>query len=254
MTTLVSCLMVTRDRVELARRAVDCFAAQTWPDKELVIVDDGDADYAPMIAPYVDRGLAIRYVKLTPEHGRLLGSLRNLSIDHAAGEWCLQWDDDEWYHPDRIATQMRARGDAAAVALKWTLVDVPTEGHGRLSFRADSGIATPGTVLHHRDAARYPNLARNEDGVFLAAARRNGLAVLGKESSHLFVRCYHGANTWDQQHFLRRLRRRPADWLPYARTVITGDIRRHPAFVLEPREANTIAALHAYRPHGVEAR
>ena len=38
---LVSCLMVTKDRPGLARRAVRCFQAQRWPARELVIVDDG---------------------------------------------------------------------------------------------------------------------------------------------------------------------------------------------------------------------
>ena len=32
----VSCLMVTRNRVELARRAVTCFANQTWEGEEIV--------------------------------------------------------------------------------------------------------------------------------------------------------------------------------------------------------------------------
>ncbi|MBU6315856.1 MAG: glycosyltransferase family 2 protein [Acidobacteria bacterium] len=251
MTELVSCLMVTRDRVELARRAVDCFVSQTWSDTELVIVDDGDTNYGQMLEPYVRRGHRIRYHRLEAQPGWLLGELRNISIDLAAGDWCIQWDDDEWYHPERIATQMRARGNAAAVALKWTLLDVPTKDRGRLAFRGDSGIATPGTVLHHRHAARYPNLARNEDGVFLADARRKGLVVLGRECSHLFVRCFHGTNTWDQQHFLRRLRRRPVDWLPYVVASLTGDLRRHPAFRLEPREVATIDALRSYRPHEV---
>src|SRR5262249_44932299 len=38
----VSCLMVTRDRLALAKRAIRCFAAQTHPDCELVVLCDGD--------------------------------------------------------------------------------------------------------------------------------------------------------------------------------------------------------------------
>jgi hypothetical protein len=37
---LVSAIMPTRARPQFAREAVDLFLAQTWPNKELVILDD----------------------------------------------------------------------------------------------------------------------------------------------------------------------------------------------------------------------
>ena len=159
----------------------------------------------------------------------------------------MQWDDDEWYHPARIRVQMALRGTRAAVALKWTLMHLESEQRGTLAFRADSGVATPGTVLHRRDAARYPNLSRNEDGVFLTALRKRGLLALDEAHSHLFVRCFHGGNTWDENHFLRRLRRRPQDWLPYLRALAVNDLTVHPAFHLVGRELDTLAAMNAYR-------
>ena len=36
----VSCLMVTRQRYVFAQRAIACFRRQTYPNKELIIVDD----------------------------------------------------------------------------------------------------------------------------------------------------------------------------------------------------------------------
>src|SRR5690606_9633386 len=102
---LVSCLMVTRDRPRLARRAVGCFLAQTYPNAELVIVDDGGVDYGPMLSSLGGRA-PIRYHRLRPEPERRLGALRNESLDRAAGEYVVQWDDDEWYHPERVARQM----------------------------------------------------------------------------------------------------------------------------------------------------
>src|SRR5262245_57789486 len=97
---LVSCLMVTRNRAKLARRAIACFQAQTWANKELVIVDDGDEDYAPVLAPY-RRDLHIVYHRLPPDPARTLGAARNISLELASGDYCAQWDDDEWYHPER---------------------------------------------------------------------------------------------------------------------------------------------------------
>ena len=244
---LVSCLMVTRDRPHLAERAVHCFARQTWQCRELVIIDDGDVDYSAMLAPFQAAGALIRYVRIVSRPDVLLGELRNLAIDAADGEWCLQWDDDEWYDVERIAVQMAHRGDHAAVALRWTLMSVESAEHGRLAFRADAGIATPGTVLHRRDAARYPNLRRGEDSAVLRQLRAHGLVVLGSEWSHLFVRCFHGDNTWDEAHFLQRLRRRPVDWPSYAAARWWHrDLRRHRAFRLNVDEQACLAALDRY--------
>ncbi len=247
MSDMVSCLMVTCNRMDLARRSVACFEAQQWADKELVIVDDGHQDYTPMLAPFIDRGLRIRYHRIERRESVRLGELRNLSLSLADSEWCMQWDDDEWYHPERIRVQMAARGSRSAVALKWTLMHLESPQHGTLTFRSDSGVATPGTILHRRDAARYPNLSRNEDGVYLAALRKQGMFVLGEAHSHLFVRCFHGGNTWDEQHFLSRLHRRPQDWWPYLRAKAANDLTLHPAFALDSRELRTVRAMLAYR-------
>lgn len=245
----VSCLMVTRERRVLAERAVACFASQTWPNRELVILDDGDEDYAPMLAPFISAGHAIRYCRVERDPARRLGGLRNASIELADGDWCAQWDDDEWYGPKRIERQMAAlsAGDVAS-ALRWTLMAVDSPMLGPLTFRADTGFATPGTVLHRRDAAQYPDLARGEDAVFLKSLRdAGGVAVLGKDDAHLFVRCFHGCNTWDESHFLRRLHRRPADWPSYATARwLHRDLRRHRAFNLTAAERATSDLLHQW--------
>ena len=38
---LVSCVMPTHNRRDFILTAIDCFLNQTYPEKELVIVDDG---------------------------------------------------------------------------------------------------------------------------------------------------------------------------------------------------------------------
>ena len=243
---LVSALMVTRDRVALARRAIACLVAQTYRPIELVVVDDGDADYAPMLAAFADR-LPVRYLRMAPQPGRHLGALRNLALDAAAGELCAQWDDDEWYHPDRRRRQVDAlAGGAVASVLRWTLMHVDTPAWRDLPYRADAGRGTPGTIVHRRTAVRYPNLRRSEDARFLEAIAATGrVAVLGRGDSHLFVRCFHGGNTWDEAHFKKRLRRTPLAAAHYLWARLRGDLRRHPQLRLTGAEAAAIAALRA---------
>ncbi len=103
---LVSCLMVTRGRLFPARFAVDCFRAQGWASRELVLVCDAPGT---AIEAYC-RELGDERIRLvypsTPAAS--LGELRNLSLEAARGDWVCQWDDDDLYHPDRIALGMQA--------------------------------------------------------------------------------------------------------------------------------------------------
>ena len=240
--------MVTRNRAALARRAVLCLARQTFRSHELVIVDDGDEDYEPMLAPFRSQ-LTIHYHRVAPEPGRRLGGLRNLSFELANGDYCVQWDDDEWYHPQRIEMQMQAlrEQNADASLLKWTLMHIDAEGMIERAYRADAAFGTPGTILHRRTDHRYPNDARGEDSVFMRSLRRTGrIAVMDERYSHLFIRCFHGNNTWELEHFQKRLRRTPL-WLAYylkARWV-DRDIFKHPAFALTDAERESIRQFFA---------
>ena len=244
---LVSCLMVTANRSDIARVAIECFSEQTWLKKELVILDDGEEDYSELIASF-DCADLVRYIKLAPANPRLSqGELRNLSNEEARGEWCVQWDDDEWYHPDRLAIQLNAavQADVGASALKWTLMHVKDDSDQSLTFRGDSGIATPGTLLFRKGDVRYPHLARNEDGIFLRDVKDNhGLVVLDENHSHLFVRVFHGSNTWEKDHFLARLHRRAIDWPSWVWSRwIMSDVTKHRAFKLSSREKDSLQRM-----------
>ncbi|HEX6390539.1 MAG TPA: glycosyltransferase, partial [Solirubrobacteraceae bacterium] len=99
---LISCLMVTRDRLRLAKAAIASFALQTHPNRELVIVTDGSERYRGALARYVDAiGIdGVRFV-VPDEQDLPLGALRNLAVAAARGEIVCQWDDDDYSHPER---------------------------------------------------------------------------------------------------------------------------------------------------------
>lgn len=247
---LVSCLMVTGGRPQLVRRAVGCFLSQSYPNRELVILSDNASDEIELRPlEMVDSRIRVRMTAHDPN--RRLGELRNMTIDLARGEWLTQWDDDDWYGSHRIAVQLKAAMDTGkgASALKFTLMHLCTADGRTMSFRGDTGIATPGTILHRRTNVRYPNLGKNEDGQFLRAVRDElGLAVLGEEHSSSFVRVFHGSNTWDERHFLRRLRRTPKLWIEYQIAAnFRRDVREHPRFRLRPDELEVLRELAEYR-------
>jgi mannosyltransferase OCH1-like enzyme/glycosyltransferase involved in cell wall biosynthesis len=103
---LVSCLMVTKNRDQLARSAIECFLNQTYPDKELIIIDDGDRHELEKFVTELNSPQIVYY--RLPSQGLTLGELRNLAVEKATGYYLAQWDDDDLYHPQRLELQVQA--------------------------------------------------------------------------------------------------------------------------------------------------
>jgi hypothetical protein len=125
-----------------------------------------------------------------------------------------------------------------ASVLRHTLMHLDTPAFSAHPYRTGLRRGTPGTVLHARSAVRYPNQPRGEDSVYLRRLRSvMPVTIMDELSSHLFIRCYHGQNTWDYGHFTERLHYTWRDKVHYARaTLLRRDLFSHPAFALTPDE------------------
>lgn len=100
----VCAVMLTRDRPAMARRAVECFRAQTYdPIKRvLIIYDSGDNAW---FDPRSDSENEM-HIHCPMHAGKSIGELRNLANRYAFGEVILHLDSDDWSHPNRIAEQV----------------------------------------------------------------------------------------------------------------------------------------------------
>lgn len=236
----VSCLMVTGGRSRLCRRSVGCFLRQTYSNRELVVIDDGDEDLSGVLADVPAADLV--YVKLprTPEN--VLGKLRNLSMQCARGEYLAQWDDDDWYHAERIERQVGVMQDGYdACTLSATLMHLNTREFTDHPYVGILRDGVPGSIMHTAaQNYRYPEVRRAEDSAYLRMWRRSRCTVLPQTDAHLFIRCFHGKNTWEAKHFLRRVRNRPLDLVGYVWwRHVRKDLFSHPRFRLsEAQEAS----------------
>ena len=86
---LVSCLMVTADRPQLMRRSIRCYDRQTYPNRELVVIDDGETNLAPILEDLPED--EVTYVTLDPEIDHVLGTLRNVALDEASRCMRVPW-------------------------------------------------------------------------------------------------------------------------------------------------------------------
>jgi glycosyltransferase involved in cell wall biosynthesis len=99
----ISALMPTHDRREFIPRSIRCFLAQQYPadwDVELVVLDDG----SDPIKDLIPEDPRIKYFQELPKRNH--GQKMNRCMELGRGEFCIVWDDDDWYASDRLVRQI----------------------------------------------------------------------------------------------------------------------------------------------------
>lgn len=198
---LVSCVMPTFNRRAFIPLALSSFRAQNYPNKELIVVDDGSDSVADL---FLDDP-SLRYVGL--KQRLTIGAKRNLACQEARGEIIAHWDDDDWYSPDRLSQQVAPilAGTAEITGLaNRCMLEVPA---GRfwapandLHRRMFVGDVHGGTLVYRKtilaDNIRYPETNLAEDAGLLHQAIRRRKRLLRLENTDLFVYLRHNRNAW----------------------------------------------------------
>ena len=225
---LVTAIMPTRNRPDFALQAVRYFLDQDYPDKELVVLEDGTSTLAGRL-PDDPR---IRHV-VTGLPARSIGTMRNEACRLARGEIVAHWDDDDWYGPERISRQVAAirSGEADITALRDSLMfDLPgwrfwrcrPELHRRMFVRDVHG----GTLVYRRQVwaqmARFPDCSLAEDAMFLEQAMQRGARLRTVAAEGLFVYLRHSGNAWN---FTCGLTGGPGSWESMPEPVFAAETR-----------------------------
>lgn len=106
----ISVVVPTFRRSELLPRALDSLLQQTWPNIQVVVVDDnlpesGSAKATTAaLEPYLSRDNFI-YVHTSGAIGG--GAARNLALRHCTGEYIAFLDDDDRFLPDKLERQLQ---------------------------------------------------------------------------------------------------------------------------------------------------
>ena len=105
LTPLVSVLLSTRNGSRYLEEALGSLAAQTYPELEIVAVDDGSNDSTPdILARFVARHPRTRLLRT---EGVGLAAALHRAAGEATGAYLARQDDDDRSHPERIARQIR---------------------------------------------------------------------------------------------------------------------------------------------------
>ena len=197
---VISCLCISNHRPHHLRKAIACFMAQTYPNKELVILSEKpDPEYEALIAPYSTESIKYYNVggpKLT------LGECRNMAIEKSTGDYFCIWDDDDWYHAQRLEIQLEEilRSNKSASVLTFCLLFDSVNKAAHLSLP----VLPPQTLMCKKSIVTkdimYPPWNREEDAYFFYTLVVNNI-LYPIINPILYIYVFHGGNTWNLEHF-----------------------------------------------------
>lgn len=104
MKPLVSILIPCYNAESWLAQTIESALAQTWPNKEIIVVDDGSTDGSLSIA----RTYEAKNVKIISQANKGASSARNRALGVAKGEFIQYLDADDLLAPDKIERQMDA--------------------------------------------------------------------------------------------------------------------------------------------------
>ncbi len=163
-TPLVSVIIPAYNATAFLGETLDSVLAQTYPNLEIIVVDDGSTDATPeLLDSYGDRIRVLRQANAGQ------AAARNHGAREARGELLAFLDSDDLWDPDKIARQVELLGRfpaALAVYCDHRTIDAqgrPVASNAALDYPRASGdmlralllgccIITPGLVLLRRHA------------------------------------------------------------------------------------------------------
>jgi hypothetical protein len=193
---LVSCIMPTANRRIFVPQAIRYFQRQTYPHRELVILDDGRQELADLIPP----DSQVRYVRM--DHKSTMGAKHNLACELARGEVIVHWDDDDWMADWRLSYQIEILLAHSSVNTLCGLkrlyfYDPAAEQAWEYIYSADERPwVSGGTFCYRREfwlTHRFPDMNEGADTVFVWGLR--DAEILAHVRHDFYVGVVHAANT-----------------------------------------------------------
>ena len=226
----VSCIMPTSDRHRLVLQAITYFGDQDYPNKELLVLDDGEAP----LAEFARGDERVRYLRLDQKSP--LGGKRNLACQEARGDIIVHWDDDDWMASWRLSYQVRAliENNAAVCGLdKLYFYEPERDLAWQYVYPERSRFWVAGATLCYLKSFwrqnPFPNINVGEDTRFVWGGDAGKMMAL--HDSNFYVAMIHSGNT-------SRKRTNDPRYRPVApeqiRQMMCGDFEDHARLFCKP--------------------
>lgn len=194
---LISCLCVTENRPDFMPWLLWNWKRQTHNSTELVIVDASEKPFKSKV-----KGVRVIHAPHTN-----IPTRRNIAIQEAKGDLVAWFDDDDWYHPERLDVLSRLITDDTPIAgpkLAW-FVNLFTLQAKRFVQR--KGVLNSGLVAQKQVLLDLPYDESQDKGSDLdwlvAARQRYRIAETFEVPSFFLCHNQNAGNTADVHQFNR---------------------------------------------------
>ncbi len=135
---LVSVIIPCFNTAAFLSKAVQSVLAQTMPDMELIVVDDGSTDStAAVVHSFSDQRITYIY-----QENQGLASARNTGLRAARGEYIAFLDADDWFLPPKLERQSAYLAQAPEIGLVASGYFFANEAGDRL-YQVEPWLARP---------------------------------------------------------------------------------------------------------------
>lgn len=153
MTALVSILIPCYNAEKWLSETIQSAMAQTWRNKEIIVVDDGSTDNSLSVA----RQFASKTLKVLHQKNSGAAAARNKALQHAQGDY-IQWlDADDLLAPDKVEKQLKrmdgGAGHRILLSCSW----------GKFYYRYEKARFTPHNLWSDLDPVDWLITKFNEN-------------------------------------------------------------------------------------------
>ena len=188
---MVSVIVPVYKVEDYIRECIDSILAQTYPDFELILVDDGSPDNCGRICDDYAKG--DNRIKVVHKVNGGLTSARNAGLDVAKGEWIMHVDGDDWIDPDMIESLIEAAQATGADLVFGDFTKYgPYAGYYKLPTWSSDKIKSMSKYIAYMMTTIWGSIAKRSLYADHSLKSPDGISYC--EDFHLIVRLCHFAN------------------------------------------------------------
>lgn len=168
----LSIVMPVYNGAERLPRMLDCLAAQTSRDFELIAVNDGSTDASADVLRSYEDCISLR---LIDKANGGASSAYNRGLDEASGEFVFMLDQDDLLHPQAVEFMLRGMAESLADCLVFDYLDVDERQADEVKANFASGARCPGPESVACNVLRWFVDGKRNPGIWQFCFRREAL-------------------------------------------------------------------------------